>query len=110
MVSTADPLSVTRAALQVRRLGEAAVLSPMAGLVRGRVSSPHYVHESDRVLLDDTLGGAAARPWGGAGLASLGAGGAPGVHLLRPLRHPGRDRDLRRAVPRTEQRDPRPST
>src|ERR1700753_2227118 len=75
MVSTADPLSVTRAALQVRRLGEAAVLSPMAGLVRGRVSSPHYVHESDRVLLDDTLGGAEARLCGVADLPSLEAGG-----------------------------------
>ncbi len=56
MVSTADPLSITAADLRVRRLGEPAILSPMAGLVQGRVSSPHYVHESDRVLLDDTLG------------------------------------------------------
>ena len=64
MVSTADPLSITPADLRIRRIGEPAILSPMAGLVQGRVSSPHYVHESDRVLLDDTVdegGGAALR-------------------------------------------------
>src|ERR1700753_1050892 len=61
MVSTADPLSITPAALQIRRLGEPRILSPMAALVQGRVSSPHYVHETDRVLLDDTLEGAEAR-------------------------------------------------
>ena len=71
MVSTADPLSITPADLQVRRLGEPAILSPMARLVQGRVSSPHYVHESDRVLLDDTLerGGGAAVRRGGPALA-----------------------------------------
>ena len=47
----------------------------MAGLVQGRVSSPHYVHESDRVLLDDTLGGAEARLCGVADLPSLEPGG-----------------------------------
>src|SRR6201996_3484102 len=61
MLSTADPRSVAMADLRVRRVGEPSLLSPMAGLVRGRASSPHYVHESDRVLLDDTLGGAEAR-------------------------------------------------
>jgi 6-phosphofructokinase 1 len=61
MVSTADPLSITPAVLHVRRLGEPRIISPMAALVQGRVSSPHYVHEADRVLLDDTVEGAAAR-------------------------------------------------
>ena len=60
MVSTADPLSITHADLRIRQIGEPSILSPMAGLVQGRVSSPHYVHESDRVLLDDTVGRAAA--------------------------------------------------
>ena len=60
MVSTADPLSITPADLHVRRVGEPTILSPIARLVQGRVSSPHYVHESDRVLLD-TLDGAEAR-------------------------------------------------
>ena len=55
MASTADPLSITHADLRVNRLGEPGFLSPMAGLVKGRASSPHYVHETDRVLLDDTV-------------------------------------------------------
>jgi 6-phosphofructokinase 1 len=80
MVSTADPLSITPADLRVRRLGEPTVVSPMAGLVQGRVSSPHYVHESDRVLLDDTLDGAEARLCGVSELPSLEPGG-PREHL-----------------------------
>jgi 6-phosphofructokinase 1 len=75
MLSTADPRSVAPADLRVRRVGEPSLLSPMAELVRGRVSSPHYVHESDRVLLDDTLGGAEARLCDVADLPSLEAGG-----------------------------------
>jgi len=75
MVSTADPLSVTPAALRVRRLGEPGILSPMAGLVQGRMSSPHYVHESDRVLLDDTIEGAVARLCAVADLPALEPGG-----------------------------------
>ena len=80
MVSTVNPLSVTAAALRVRRLGEPGVLSPMAGLLQGRVSSPHWVHEADRVLLDDTLIGAAARLCGVSELPSLEPGG-PRRHL-----------------------------
>jgi 6-phosphofructokinase 1 len=75
LTSTADPLSITPADLRVRRLGEPTVVSPMAGLVQGRVSSPHYVHESDRVLLDDTLDGAEARLCGVSELPSLEPGG-----------------------------------
>src|SRR3984957_12589672 len=75
MASTADPLSITHADLRISRLGEPSFLSPMAGLVTGRASSPHYVHESDRVLLDDTVGGAAARLCGVAELPSLEPGG-----------------------------------
>src|ERR1700728_2502629 len=75
MVSTADPLSITPAALRVRRLGEPGILSPIAGLVRGRASSPHYVHETDRVLLDDTVEVATARLSEVAGLPSLEPGG-----------------------------------
>jgi 6-phosphofructokinase 1 len=75
MVSTADPLSITPAALNIRRLGTPSILSPMAGLVQGRVTSPHYVHESDRVLLDDTVEGAAARLCEVADLPSLEPGG-----------------------------------
>jgi 6-phosphofructokinase 1 len=75
MVSTADPLSITPAALEVRRLGEPGIVSPMAGLLQSRVSSPHYVHELDRVLLDDTVDGAAARLCDVAQLPSLEPGG-----------------------------------
>src|SRR5580693_3062068 len=75
MVSTADPLSITPADLRVRRLGEPTVVSPMAALVQDRVSSPNYVHESDRVLLDDTLDGAEARLCGVSELPSLEPGG-----------------------------------
>jgi 6-phosphofructokinase 1 len=75
MVSTADPLSITPAALNIRRLGTPSILSPMAGLVQGRVTSPHYVHESDRVLLDDTVEGAAARLCEVPDLPSLEPGG-----------------------------------
>ena len=75
MVSTADPLSITPAALTVRRLGEPGIVSPMAGLLQSRVSSPHYVHELDRVLLDDTVDGAAARLCDVADLPSLEPGG-----------------------------------
>src|SRR5580692_5230780 len=75
MVSTADPLSIAPADLHIRRLGEPAILSPMARLVQARVSSPHYVHESDRVMLDDTLGRAEARLCGVADLPSLEPGG-----------------------------------
>jgi 6-phosphofructokinase 1 len=75
LASTADPLSITPSDLRVRRLGEPAVVSPMAALVQGRVSSPHYVHESDRVLLDDTIDGAEARLCDVSELPSLEPGG-----------------------------------
>jgi 6-phosphofructokinase 1 len=75
MVSTGNPLSITPADLLVRRVGEPTISSPMARLLRGRVSSPHYVHESDRVLLDDTVESAVARGCGTAGLPSLEPGG-----------------------------------
>ncbi len=75
MVSTGDPLSITPADLRVRLLGEPTISSPMARLLRGRVSSLHYVHESDRVLLDDTVESAVARDCGVGDLPSLEPGG-----------------------------------
>jgi 6-phosphofructokinase 1 len=86
MVSTADPLSITPADLHVRRLGEPAFLSPMARLVQGRASSPHYVHESDRVLLDDTVETAHARLCGVADLPSLEPGGPREYIYFDPAR------------------------
>lgn len=86
MVSTADPLSISAASLRVPRLGEPAVVSPMAALVQGRVSSAHYVHESDRVLLDDTVAGAAARLCDVADLPSLEPGGPREYLYFDPAR------------------------
>jgi 6-phosphofructokinase 1 len=86
MVSTAGPLSVSAAALRVPCLGEPAIVSPMARLVQGRVRSPHYVHESDRVLLDDTLGAAEARLCGVADLPSLEPGGPREYIYFDPAR------------------------
>jgi 6-phosphofructokinase 1 len=75
VVSTGDPLSVTAADLQVRRVGEPAIHSPMARLLQGRASSQHYVHESDRVLLDDTVKTAVGRRCEAIDLPSLEPGG-----------------------------------
>jgi 6-phosphofructokinase 1 len=68
-------LAIGQASLAVPRLGEPAVPSPMARLLRGRASSPHYVHESDRVLLDDTTGMAVARGCGPAAMPAFEPGG-----------------------------------
>src|SRR5450432_4750477 len=64
MVSTADQLAIEAADLMVQRLGEPTVPTPMTRLLLDRASSVHYVHESDRVLLDDTVEMAVARHLG----------------------------------------------
>ena len=86
MVSTGDPMSITEADLQVRRVGESTLSSPMARLLRGWASSPHYVHESDRVLLDDTMETAVARACDVAGLPSLEPGGPREYIFFDPAR------------------------
>jgi len=88
MVSTGNQLLIDVADLAVDRLGEPAVVSPMAGMLRGRASSPHYVHESDRVLLDDTAAMAVARKCAASELPSLEPGG-PREHIYFD---PGRTR------------------
>jgi 6-phosphofructokinase 1 len=80
MVSTAEPLSVSADTLRVQRLGKRTIMSPMAALLNSRASSPHYVHESDRVLLDDTAGAAESRMCAVADLPALEPGG-PRKHL-----------------------------
>jgi 6-phosphofructokinase 1 len=75
MVSTADQLAIEAADLMVQRLGESTVPTPLTRLLLDRASSVHYVHESDRVLLDDTLEMAAARNRGTAELPSFEPGG-----------------------------------
>jgi 6-phosphofructokinase 1 len=86
MVSTGDQLSIEVADLVVQRLGEPLVASPMARLLRGRVSSPHYVHESDRVLLDDTVEMAVARGCHAGELPSLEPGGPREYIYFDPTR------------------------
>jgi 6-phosphofructokinase 1 len=61
MVSTGDQLAIESSDLVVAQLGAATLASPIATLRRDRPASPHYVHESDRVLLDDTVEMAVAR-------------------------------------------------
>ena len=75
VVSTEDQLTITPADLAVRTLGEPTVSSPLAGMLSARASSVHYVHESDRVLLDDTAEMAAARGLPVAELPSFEPGG-----------------------------------
>ncbi len=75
MVSTGDQLAIEPCDLVVQRLGEAAIPTPLAVLLKDRASSPHYVHESDRVLLDDTVEMAVARNVSVAELPSLEPGG-----------------------------------
>jgi 6-phosphofructokinase 1 len=86
MVSTADPLSVTPADLHIRRLGEPAFRSPMAEMLAGRANSPHYVHELDRVLLDDTARSATARGCAAGDLPSLEPGGPREYIYFDPAR------------------------
>src|ERR1700685_3110340 len=86
MVSTADPLSIDASDLWIRRVGEPTRRSPMARLLQGRASSPHYVHESDRVLLDDTVGMAAARKCPVGELPSLEPGGPREYIYFDPAR------------------------
>jgi 6-phosphofructokinase 1 len=86
MVSTGDQLSIEPADLVVRRVGEPAIPSPMARLLNGRASSQHYVHQSDRVLLDDTVETAVARKCGVSELPSLEPGGPREYIYFDPAR------------------------
>ena len=86
MVSSGDQLSIEAADLLVRRLGEPVMASPMARLLHGRASSPHYVHESDRVLLDDTAEMAVARKCPVAELPSFEPGGPREYIYFDPAR------------------------
>jgi 6-phosphofructokinase 1 len=47
--------------LEIRTLGECTIPSPLSALLEARKSSQHYVVESDRVLVDDTLASASER-------------------------------------------------
>jgi 6-phosphofructokinase 1 len=60
-VNTDDQSTITPADLVVDTLGPPTFDSPMAALMRTWTSSVNYVHDSDRVLLDDTLAMAVQR-------------------------------------------------
>jgi 6-phosphofructokinase 1 len=60
-VDTADLLAITAEDLAVPRLGERTVDTPLSDLLGGLEETVHYVNETDRVLLDDTLGVAKRR-------------------------------------------------
>ena len=47
--------------MSVPTLGPARITSPMEPLLNARRTTEHYVHEDDRVLLDDTVAGVASR-------------------------------------------------
>jgi 6-phosphofructokinase 1 len=55
------PAAVDCSDLVVKTVGAARIDSPLGELLGQRQQSAHYVEESDRVLLDDTLSAAAAR-------------------------------------------------
>jgi 6-phosphofructokinase 1 len=59
--SSFGPASVDCADLNVKTLGVSRIDSPLGELLGSRQQSIHYVEESDRVLLDDTLSAAIAR-------------------------------------------------
>jgi 6-phosphofructokinase 1 len=61
--------------LTVSRLGECLIDSPLAGFLDDRKASTHYVEESDRVLVDDTLATAVGRPEPISELPAFEAGG-----------------------------------
>jgi 6-phosphofructokinase 1 len=64
--------------LTVKTLGTPKVASPMAPLLENRQTTEHYVDETDRVLLDDTLNGVTGR---GVGVEDL-----PGLEPCGPRR------------------------
>jgi 6-phosphofructokinase 1 len=75
MANNGHQLAIEAGDLSVHTLGEPTFASPMSALLRDRPSSTHYVHESDRVLLDDTLDMAVARQCAVADLPAFEPGG-----------------------------------
>ena len=108
MVSTADQLAIEPADLVVQRLGEPTIPSPLVGLAAGPGRARRTTSTSRTGCCSTTPLEMAARAACGVGdLPSFEPGGPREQHLLRPGHDPGRHRDLRRPVPRAQQRDPR---
>ncbi len=86
VVNTGHQLAIDAADLSVHRLGVPTFASPMSPQLRERPTSTHYVHESDRVLLDDTLDMAVARHCAVADLPSFEPGGPRARIYFDPAR------------------------
>ncbi len=72
----ADPvLSVDPGVLSVQSLGECRHASPLTRYVEGRRTNEHYVNESDRVLVDDTVAMVLSRGCGIEDLPTFEPGG-----------------------------------
>jgi 6-phosphofructokinase 1 len=85
-VNTEDPLDVTAADVAVERLGEPTIDTPLAELLGSRRNSLHYVGETDRVLLDDTVDTAVRRNVGPAELPAFEPGGPRTKLFFEPSR------------------------
>jgi 6-phosphofructokinase 1 len=83
-VNTEDPLAVTAAHVTVERLGAATVDTPLTELLGSRRESLHYVVETDRVLLDDTVDTAVRRHVGAADLPAFEPGGPRAKLFFEP--------------------------
>jgi hypothetical protein len=83
-VNTADLLAIHPADLQITRLGERTVDSPLSDLLGTMRETVHYVTEHDRVLIDDTLGMATRRGALSADLPALNPGGPRAKLYFRP--------------------------
>ena len=79
--------------LTVKTLGVPKIASPMAPLLESRQTTEHYVDETNRVLLDDTLGGVIGR--------GLPVDELPGLEPCGPRRKIFFDPSKTRAAPRS---------
>jgi 6-phosphofructokinase 1 len=83
-MNTADLLGITSDDLAITRLGDRLVDTPLRDLLGGRQESMHYVTETDRVLLDDTLGMAKRRDVAAADLPAFNPGGPREKLFFKP--------------------------
>jgi 6-phosphofructokinase 1 len=83
---TGDQLSLTAADLAVRSLGPATIASPLDGSLLHARDTVHYVAETDRVLLDDTLDMAGRRGLPARELPSFEPGGPRSRLFFEPER------------------------
>ncbi len=106
-VHTGDQLSLTAADLAGRTLGPATISSPLAGGLLDRRDTVHYVAETDRVLLDDTLDMAARRGVPTCELPRVRTRRAPVAAVLRAGANPRGCGHVRGSLSGTEQCRPR---